>query len=79
MNGIKCPICRSDVMTLPRTIVGDDGFECLTHGKFHVAGSVIRQMRDRTRGEWEGALTKAKHRTGAQGGPPCILSYDFLT
>jgi hypothetical protein len=39
---------------------------------------VIRQMRDRTRGEWEGALTKAKHRTGAQGGPPCILSYDFL-
>jgi hypothetical protein len=40
---------------------------------------VIRQMQDRTRGEWEGALTKAKHRTGPQGGPPCIISYDFMT
>ena len=65
-------------MALPRTIIGDDGFECLTHGKFHVAGGVIRQMQNRTRGEWEGALTNAKRRTGAQGGPPCILSYDFL-
>jgi hypothetical protein len=60
-------------MTLQQTIIGDDGFECLTHGKFYVTDSVIRKMRDRTRGEWEGALTRAKHRIGAQGGPPCVL------
>ena len=78
MSAIKCPICKSDAKALPHTI-DVEGFGCPTHDKFNVARGVIREMRDRTRGQWEGALIKAKVRAAAQGGLPCILSHDFVT
>ncbi len=69
-----CPICGSKAEALDRT--GDaDGFDCLRHGKFKVAGTVLT-TKNATRQEWEAALEKARAKS-EPGVWPCITTGDF--
>jgi hypothetical protein len=72
----SCPICKSEAKTLDP--IGDlSGYDCPTHDKFKVSGTVcsVDKYRNASREEWEAALHKAKARK--PGGWPVIQTYDF--
>ncbi len=70
----NCPICGAEVESLPKT--GDsEGFDCRTHGKFKVAGTVLSTT-NATRAKWEAALDRAKG-NARSGEWPCITTSDF--
>jgi len=70
-----CPICKSEAKPLDRT--GDaEGFDCPTHKRFKVAGSVFATRRDTTREEWEAALKRATLRANPDSWP-VIQTTDF--
>jgi hypothetical protein len=74
---VPCPIC--DTQAKPIDKVGDaDGFECVNHGRFRVAGSVfaIPAYRDASRETWEDALKRARERQPGEWAPTIITS-DF--
>jgi hypothetical protein len=74
---INCPICGSVGTGLART--GDaEGYDCHTHGKFKVSGSVLssESYSNAGREKWESALVRAKSRTGV-GDWPVIRTSDF--
>jgi len=69
---LSCPICGSEAEPLPRT--GDSvGFDCVRHGKFKVAGTVVAIDPN---GQWENAYAKAKARAEVDE-LPLIMTYDF--
>jgi hypothetical protein len=77
MTDAICPICKSKVKRLDKT--GDaEGFDCPKHKPFKVAGSVfsVKSTSQRSPGEWEKALSRAKQRA-KPGEWPLIQSYDF--
>jgi hypothetical protein len=75
---VFCPICRSEAAVLPDKTGDADGFDCLRHGKFRIAGTVFaiaREKRSKIE-QWEAALEKAKARQPSAL-VPLVLSYDF--
>ena len=58
---VICPICESEAKSLD--VLGDwDGYDCSTHGKFKVAGTVAATRVKAGRAQWEAALKQAKAR-----------------
>jgi hypothetical protein len=75
-NEVICPICKTKAQPLDK--IGDaDGFECATHERFRVVGSVFAtDLRDAPREKWEAALKKAKERQPGEWAPT-ITTYYF--
>jgi hypothetical protein len=72
----KCPICDEPAEAIDQGLLDGFGFGCKTHGEFRVAGSVFAEPKERTRRQWENALTISKRRA-PQGERPLITTYDF--
>jgi len=73
---VTCPICKTKAQPLDKTSDAD-GFECASHGRFRVAGSVFATaLRDAPREKWEAALTRARTRQPDEWAPT-IMTYDF--
>jgi hypothetical protein len=66
----QCPICKSEAEE------DGAGFSCKRHGEFRVADSVFKESKERTRRQWENALTLAERRA-ALVTHPLITTYDF--
>jgi hypothetical protein len=71
-----CPICKSETEEIDLGLFDGTGFDCKTHGRFRVAGTVFAENKERTRGQWENALTVAK-RAAPAGALPLIKSDYF--
>ena len=72
---VICPICKSSAKPLDR--VGDaEGYDCLRHGKFKVAGTALVTKKDANSEQWEAALKRAKAGT-APDKWSCIKDGDF--
>jgi hypothetical protein len=73
-----CPICRREAAVVPDNGGDADQFDCVRHGKFKVAASVLAIDRNKRNSpeQWEAALEKAKVRRPSASAP-LIVSYDF--
>jgi hypothetical protein len=74
---VTCPICKTKAQPLDK--LGDaDGFECATHERFRVAGSVFGTpaLRDAPRVNWQAALKRARTRQPSEWAPT-IETCDF--
>ena len=72
-----CPICKGPAEQIDEGKFDGMGFDCQAHGKFWVADSVFGELKQRTREQWEKALTIAAARRAKDGQPPLIMTYDF--
>jgi hypothetical protein len=69
----QCPICKSEAEEIDVGLFDGAGFSCKRHGEFRVAD---KESKERTRRQWENALTLAERRA-ALGTRPLITTYDF--
>jgi hypothetical protein len=69
------PSCRFDANG---GILGSDGFDCPSHGRFKVSEDVLDTpvFRDASRRQWEAALKRARALPQIPA-LPCIISYHF--
>jgi hypothetical protein len=74
---VTCPICKTEAQ--PLDTIGDaDDFECATHERFRLAGSVFGTpaLREAPREKWEAALKRARARQPGEWAPT-VTTKDF--
>jgi hypothetical protein len=76
-DDLVCPICRTTAKPLDK-ISDATGFECMNHGRFRVARSVLDTpaLVAKPTQEWEAALNRAKARQPGEWAPK-IETGDF--